>query len=362
MTKAATTRLPKQVRDRDVVHDIDGRVFVTLGYIQPQGRIICFLKYIPDRDGDWHSGSTSYRRVFWGQVSSVVEGMSLVPSMYLVDDPHFHTELLELPRQNVGRYFSPELRLREIIHEGPVDELEAGAMRLAEIIHDTLGISFDSLGVTGSISWKAHDPKRSDINMNVYGFREAWRLQEGYDEIAEQNRCVRVGDFRGKRSGDFTSSSKMPTSVSNAFETLSSRRREFYLGGRGVGVMPVLQPAQAPIRYGEEHYKPLVENPVTISMEIEDSKYGIFMPAIYEGTSEPTNATLGNIVTRIMIYDGVFRGLLRPGDEVDVTGKLQRVEPTSGKRGRDKRAFYQIMVGTKDGYGKEFISTTRLGV
>jgi hypothetical protein len=360
LTKAATPRLPKHARDRDVVQDIDGRVFVTLGYVQPEDRILCFLKYIPDRDGDWHSGSTNYRRVFWGRVSSVVEGMSLVPSRYLIYDSHFHTELLELPRRDVALYFSPELRLREIIHEGPADGLEADAVHLAEIIHDTLGISFDHLGVTGSISWKAHDPERSDINMNVYGFKQAWNLQEGYDEIAEQNNGMCVGNLSIGRLKESTSAGNLPESVSNALQTLSSRRREFYLGGRGIGVMPVLLPSQSPIRHSDEEYTSLADNPVTVSMEIKESKYGIFMPAIYEGVSKPTDATQGNTVTRIMIYDGVFRGLLHPGDMVDVTGVLQRVEPTSRKAGRGE-GFYQIMIGTKSGYGKEFIRARKLG-
>jgi uncharacterized protein len=342
-----------------VIHDLDGRVFVTLGYIQPRDRILCFLKYIPDSAGNWHSGSAVYKRIFWGRVESVIEGMRLVPPRYLIDDSHFHTTLLELPRTDVARYFSPELRLREITREGPTDELEASAMRLAEIIHDTLGISFDNLGVTGSISWGAHDPKRSDINMNVYGFKQAWRLERGYDKISEQYDSVRVGIPSGMHSENPATRRKLPRTVSDTLQSLSSRRREFYLHGRGIGVMPVLLPEEAPIRHGDENYISVAESPVTVSMEIEDSEYGIFMPAVYYGSSKPTDATHGNTVTRIMVYDGVFRGLLEPGDKVDVTGALQRVEPTSGRHAHGTEVFYQIMVGTKNGRGRDLISVVR---
>ena len=51
-----------------------------------------------------------------------------------------------------------------------------------------------------------------------------------------------------------------------------------------------------------------------------------------------------------MLYDGAFGGLLRTGDRVEVTGTLQMVVPTNGDD-----PFYQIMVGTKSGAGKEFI-------
>jgi len=287
--------------------------------------------------------------------------MSLVPSRYLIDDSHFHTELLELPRRDIARYFSPELRLREIIREGPVDELEAGAMQLAGIVHDTLDISFDHLGVTGSISWKAHNPERSDINMNVYGFKDAWRLQEGYSEIVEQNKNVHLGGISDNCLGSSKSANRLPKPVFNALQTLSSRRRELYLNGRGIGIMPVLLPTQTPIEYGSEHYVSLADTPVTISMEIEESEYGIFMPAIYQVSSRPSQATQGNVVKRVMVYDGVFRGLLQPGDRVDVTGVLQKVELDSRRHGREGEGFYQIMVGSKRGYGKEFICAPRLG-
>jgi predicted nucleotidyltransferase len=355
LAKAIHNSLPRQVRDRDVIHDIDGRVFVTLGHIQPQDRILSFLKYIPDPEGDWCSGKTKYKRVFWGDVDSVALGMSLVPPSYLIDDLHFGTRLLELPRQAVGKYFSPELRLEEIMHEGPSDELEAGAKHLAEVIHDTLGIPYERIGITGSISWKAHNPGHSDINMNVYGFKESWLLQEGYDEIVEQNICTHLREVTDRGSVVPRLAERLPDLPSTSLELMLRRRRELCVDERCIGVMPVLLPTQAPIQHGSEHYTSISEAPLTVNMEIEDVKYGIFMPAIYEGTSKPTKATQGVIVTRIMVYDGTFRGLLQPGDRVEVTGVLQKVRPDSKGHGRTKEESYQIMVGTKNGFGNEFI-------
>ena len=83
-------------------------------------------------------------------------------------------------------------------------------------------------------------------------------------------------------------------------------------------------------------------------MDIDSTKFGIFHPAIYEGRSEPLNAIDGERVNRILVYDGAFGGLLKPGDRVEVSGTLQKV--TKGDE-----ILYQIMVGTKSGAGKEFI-------
>ena len=355
MIKSLQTQLPRRVRDRDVTHDLDGRVFVTLGYIQPPDRILSYLKYIPSPGGDWRSGETRYKRVFWGGTDSVVSGMTLVPARYLVNDTHFGTTLLELSRQDITNYFSPEQRLKEIIHEGPSDELETAASHIAEIVHDTIGIPINRLGVAGSISWKAHDPGRSDINMNVYGLSEAWRLQESYNEIVERNSCVRLRNARDRDASISRLIERLPRVSHDALEVVLARRRELVVDGRCIGIMPVLLPTQVPIQHGSEHYVSLTSDPVSAIMEISESRYGIFLPAVYEGSSKPTEATQGAPITRIMVYDGTFRGLLQPGDKVEVTGTLQRVQPHSKKRGSNNDEFYQIMLGTKNGYGKEFI-------
>ncbi|MHA2059045.1 MAG: hypothetical protein ACW979_15610, partial [Candidatus Thorarchaeota archaeon] len=167
--------LPAVVRDRDIFHDVEGRVFVVLGYIQPSNRILSFLKYVPDSSGEWQSGDIKYKRIFWGRifwgsVTSTVDGMSLLPHNYIVKDPHFSTDLLEPPKTNVAKYFSPEIRLKEIIESGSKDSLEELAKRGAETLHDALGIQYDHIGVAGSILWQGHNLEKSDINMNIYGF------------------------------------------------------------------------------------------------------------------------------------------------------------------------------------------------
>ncbi len=357
MTPSAHIGLPKYVRDRDIVHDRDGRVFVALGHIQPSDRILSFLKYIPDPEGEWRSGNNRYRRVFWGGVDSVTKGMAMVPPDYVVDDAHFGTSLLEPPRESISKYFSPELRLSEIFREGPSDELESAAKHLAEVLHDALGIPLERIGVTGSICWKAHDPARSDINMNVYGYREAWRLQYGYEELTEQNRHVTLRSYSDWGPTLSRMMERFPQVPSGVVENLFLRRSELCIDGKCIGIMPVLRPNEVPIRHGSEHYASMTDDPVNITMDIHDVRYGIFMPAVYEGISEPVDAIRGARVSRMMVYDGVFRGLLRTGDRVETVGTLQRVR--SGPEADDGNEFYQIMVGTKNGYGREFIHVVK---
>lgn len=350
LTDPACIDLPTHVRDRDIFHDTEGRVFVVLGYIQPSDRILSFLKYVPDPSGEWQSSGIKYKRIFWGSVSSTVDGMRLLPSDYIIADSHFGTDLLEPPRVNIAKYFSPEIRLKEIIESGPNDHLEELAKRGADTLHDVLGISYEHIGVAGSILWKGHNLERSDINMNIYGFDNSWSLHENYESLIEGREGTRLRELVDWKHAMARVHARIPIMKSEDLQNLFVRRKALCLGDVCIGITPILLPSESPIYYGSESYTAITTEPMTIKMEIEEAESGIFHPAIYGVQSSPLDVIDGESVSRIMVYDGAFGGLLRTGDRVEVTGTLQRVVPTN----RDQ-TFYQIMVGTKSGAGKEHI-------
>ena len=348
MTDPACTAPLTKVRDRDVFHDTDGRVFVVLGYIQSSDRILAFLKYVPDPVGRWRSGNIRYKRIFWGSVDSTVEGMSILPQAYLSEDSHFGTELLEPPREVVSKYFMPELRLREIIDEGPKDSLEELVHQAATALNESLKIRFDDIGVAGSILWKGHEPGHSDVNMNIYGFENSWKLNENYESVRDMTEGSRLRELPDWKHAISRVHSRVPVMRTEDLQNLFARRKALCLNSMCIGITPILRPEEVPIQHGSESYVTLSLKPTTIVMDIESTDYGIFHPAIYEGRSEPLDIIGEEQVSRILVYDGAFGGLLRPKDRVEVTGTLQKVT-------RGDNTFYQIMVGTKNGAGKEFI-------
>ncbi len=351
MNHPALVDLPDNLRDRDVFHDKAGRVFVALGYIQPKDRILSFIKYVPNAEGTWQADGVRYTRVFWGGGVSATKGMEIVSSDYLVDDEHFGTELLEVPKDDVAKYFSPELRLKEIIEKGQNDRLEWAVARMATTLHESLEIPLERLGVTGSIVWKAHDPSYSDINMNIYGFETAWHLQEGYDKVAELNDHMRLRQMSEWERTMSRVVERIPVLPMDDMRKLFTRRRGLYCDDLSIGVMPILLPDEAPIIHGSESYTTVTPAPVRVEMEIINDQYGLFLPALYEGQSKPLTIIEGEHVSRIMVYEGSFRGLIQNGDTVEVSGIIQRVTPKAPKG----EIFYQMMVGSKAGAGKEFI-------
>lgn len=346
MTNPAITDLPDRVRDRDIFRDDQGRMFVTLGYIQPKDRVLSFLKYVPDKNGKWQAGNIRYKRIFWGSVDSTVEGMSLLPQNYTIFDSHFQTDLVEPPRTTIKDYFNPERRLSEIVTE-PKDALEELVQIAAETLHDELKLAISNLGISGSILWKGYNPSYSDINMNVYGFKESWILYDNYSNLENKETQTRIRNLPEWNRGMERVKKRIPILDMTDLRTLFSRRKAIYVKDQCIGITPILNPDEAPIAHGSESYTTLVQNPVKLSMVVENADYGIFHPAIL--TTEP--ATINEIaVTRIMIYDGAFGGLFKNGDWIEVSGTLQRVTQTD-----TDAESHQLMVGTKAGSGKEYV-------
>jgi predicted nucleotidyltransferase len=346
VSNPAVIDLPEKVRDRDIFRDFQNRLFVVLGYIQPSDRVLSYLKYVPDDNGMWKADGIKYRRLFWGSVDSIVNGMSILPQAYITKDTHFQTSLIEPPRNTIMEYYSPEMRLKEILEE-PNDNLEILTKRAAEILHDDLEIPFDCLGIAGSILWKGHNTKHSDINMNIYGFARAWNLFNNFERVDELQNQARLRSLPEWKHAIGRVHDRIADLQPTDLDALFSRRRALCIGDRCIGITPVLYPEETPIPYGSESYTTQTTETAKFNVTIENTKYSIFHPAIYEIAPIAHN---DSIISRIMVYDGAFGGLFEMGDCVEVSGTLQRV--TTHKEHTD---FYQVMVGTKNGSGKEYI-------
>ncbi len=348
-TMAANTQA-REFRDRDIIIDTEGRILVVLGYIQPKGRILSFLKYMPDQQGKWSLGGQRYRRMFFGGVDSVVSGLQVVPTDYLAYDSHFGTELLEVPHMQVASHYRPEERLDEIMREGPSDRLEKMALGLAEALHDTLGIPMDDIGVAGSILWKGHNPSFSDINMNVYGFKNSWILKNEHEAVGS-SRNVRLRESDEWERGINRILERIPALSRHDIDTLFQRRFAFYYDDQCIGVTPVLRADEAPIVHGSERYQTVESIPVKVTFNVGSVEYGLFNPGIIEGRSEPLDGIGGQSATRVMIYDGIFNGLFSQGDTLEVSGTLQQVTPHDETLGES----FQLLVGSKSGAGLEYV-------
>ncbi len=156
-----------------------GELYVAVGNMHPPGLYIGYLKYVPvNEETPWCNSAWCYSRVLprYGpaEVRRRVE---------LLSDPCYDTLLPVVRASTIARVLVPWQRLREIL-VSPRDVLEEDVAAAAGELMPAANIPPTHIGVTGSILAGIHNPRISDIDLVVYGVREAQGVAEALREGA----------------------------------------------------------------------------------------------------------------------------------------------------------------------------------
>jgi predicted nucleotidyltransferase len=314
-------------RDHDIVVDWFGRHFVVVGNLHPPNKLVAYLKYIPTYEKTlWCYGGTYYRRVL---KTYGVKSLHKYLSDYqeLTFDPVFNALVPTVGLSSIATYYYPELRLKEMFSRVN-DVLELITVEFVDTIRDYTSINYDHLGVTGSLLTKIHNVDVSDIDLVVYGCREALefmgcignyvRVKPTTEELIKQSQIYGV-----------------PTDVLVRINTYFKR---FLFRGREVNVIFVDDSQQ---RYGSEAY--LSTYPVELVVDVVSGDCRALQypgMAVVEKVVDVLGGRLGSDVVGslryVVSYEGIFSYPLYLGGRLRVRGLLQRVVPTNE---------YRVLVG-----------------
>jgi predicted nucleotidyltransferase len=175
--------------------------------------------------------------------------------------------------------------------------------------------------VHGSIALKMHSPE-SDIDFVIYG-TENFRMVE--EAIA---RLVNAG--------------KLSYIAGNRIE--AARKFQGRYQGKIFMYNATKKPQQVTEKYGAYRYIPL--DPVWFQATVCDDTETMYRPSTYkisgykplDGQSE---LDLDKIPSQVVSNIGLYRNVARSGNDIKVSGRLERVESTGSSE-----VFYQVVVGT----------------
>ena len=148
----------KTVRTRDFIISTDGLLFASTNYIHPEDRIICFLRYIPDENGDREKDGIRYSKV--GSEEAYA---------YLREN---HPDYLYFCDVKVAN--GEELDYKE--------ELLSKLFDLSDFFHYVAGIEYDDLGISGSILPGLQKAGTSDLDFVVYGLENHRNAIKAYKD------------------------------------------------------------------------------------------------------------------------------------------------------------------------------------
>jgi predicted nucleotidyltransferase len=340
----------RSFRDRDYLITPECFIFVVIGNLHPADRVIAYLKYVPDKHGRWGHGDSHYRRVLEHySVPCVIDSMRFLRENapeYVFESNVHGISLPAVPTWRIAEHLRPEQRVLQLQSAGQRDELENKALRLIERISLDAGVSVDSLGLTGSVLAGIHDPSFSDIDIVVYGSKNAFRVKS-YLQNKPSTSSIRelAGTSREKWIAERLSSTSLTRQ--NVLDLLARKWNIGLFEGTEFSVHAVHTESEAQDRYGDERYVPV--GIVDATAKIGDCSESLFMPAVYRvDTAALKGAFSGYTVDRIVSFEGLYADVARDGEGASCRGKLERVESVSGLR-------HRIVIGSPEAEGNDYL-------
>lgn len=320
-----------KARTRDFIYTDDDLYFATTSYLHPEGKILSFLRYIPDPHGERSKNGQKYSKVDSKQAYEFLE--SRHPE-YLFNS-NKELKMMGVPFNKVNQILRPEERLQEIINTENRDELLQKVVKLAGIFNDYASIPYSKMGVSGSILPGLYDPAISDIDFVIYGLKNHRKAMDTFGEIKDKSDLKSISDeywmhLYEKRIKD----SSLSYEEFKWYEKRKNNRG--VIDGTLFDILATRNWSEIKGKYGEEDYESL--GTALIESRVSDALGAFDNPAVYkvkdihilEGKDVP--------VTEIASFTHTYSGQARDSEEIIAKGKLEKVEGPNSR--------YRLVVGT----------------
>ncbi|GBC72148.1 hypothetical protein HRbin02_01944 [Candidatus Calditenuaceae archaeon HR02] len=328
------------VRDHDYFETAEGWIFLVLGDIHPAGRVWSLLKYVPG-NGIWGDGKKKFVRVIQqytvSELLKIISFLEEIQPSYVYQDPTVGAKVIAPPTSRITRVYSSKQRLIELMSRATDNRLERLLVSLVELLSEISGVPTDRFGVTGSILPAIHH-RDSDIDLVVYGTDNLWRVLETLEELHRGGEVALLGGSEPER-WVIRASSKYPVATHELRRLASNVINKGVYSGVPFSIHGV---REAPAHeYGEVVYSTL--GMARVRARVVDVRESLFTPAVYFVEDD------GGSIDRIVCYDMMLAGVLREGDSIEAYGKLEVA------RRNGKEAWRQILIGSYEGAGREYI-------
>ncbi len=322
------------------VETIDDLIFSVKGLLHPPGRVIAYLRYLPDPEGERTRNGVRYRRVYHFNEQEAILGARY--PVYLADDPVSGLRLQSVPRSMIRTVHDPRSYLTSLYDRGPDDPLEEDALVLAALLRETAVVSGAGLGVSGSLMVGLQQPS-SDLDLIIYGEETGRKVYQALQDAvrhpsgplrrpARQELMLLHAEHRPDTPLPF-----------KEFARLQDRKvNELRFRGRETFVRFVKLIDEIDECYGDRRFEQL--GTCVVRARVVDDRDAIFTPCRYgiEGVTFLDGAPAPD-PQKIVSYRGRFSDQVRGGEWAVARGQLERVV------GRDGTLSHRLVVGGQAG-------------
>jgi predicted nucleotidyltransferase len=328
-----------RAREGDLVETKGGIVFDVKGLVHPPSRVVAFIRYFPDEKGNRKRNGTAY-----GKVYSLSKRYALLEErfpQYLVYDPVFDETMCEVPIVDIKEHYEPIEKLKELCSSRDLDRLVGKALQFSELLKEEAGISWSTIGISGSILVKLQTPN-SDIDPVIYGSENCRKVYSALKGMVKSKHSgVKPYTLRDlKRLFDFRSKD---TAI--GFEDFVRTESRKVLQGKFEGtdyfIRFVKDWKEIDQNYGDIRYRNV--GYAKIEATVVDDSDTIFTPCTYR--IENVNSVEGSRfepIREIVSFRGRFCEQARADEKVVAQGKVERV--INCKRDSE---YFRMLVGNR---------------
>ena len=331
-----------RARPRDFIHTTDDLFFATTTYLHPDDRIISFLRYIPDQDGDRSLNNKRYSKVDSNQAYEYLRNN--FPE-YLFDCEITNVEMMGVPTENVEKILQPIDRLRDIIKAQKRDKLLDKVVKLAETFHEHTGISYSKMGISGSILPGLYNPDVSDIDFVIYGLKNHREVMKAFENIKKENGILKgiEGEYWKKLYKKRIKDSSLTYEEFRWYENRKHNRG--ILDGTLFDILQTKDWDEIHGSYATIRYEPM--GIIEINCTVTDALAAFDNPAVYKVDNVKIIKGSKVPITELASYTHTYAGQAREGERITARGKLEKVI--------GQKINYRLVVGTTRESIGEFI-------
>lgn len=323
-------------REGDFLQIEDEAILEVKGLLHPPDKVIAFVRYLPDPEGDRKLDGKTYRKVY-----SIEERYKVARERYpqsLIYDHVFNEYLPEIDHSNITHSYLPESKLVNMRKKTRLDRIERQALLFSGILKKEAEIPWRSIGITGSLLVGLHTD-RSDIDAIIFGMENCLRVRDTMQNLLSSKKYFSCYDMQDlKKLYEFrVKDTIMPFEDFARHESRKSFQGIF--NDRDFFLRYVKDWDEFKEKYGEVIYRP--EGYAKIRAKIIDDSDSMFTPCVYKVANvEFLEGQRLHKLEEIASFRGRFCEQAKKDETVIAQGKVERVIT------RDQD-YHRILLGSK---------------
>ena len=354
----------QQVRTRDFIYTSDDLYFASTNYIHPESRVISFLRYIPDENGDREKNGRKYRKV---GSSEAYEYLRENHPDYLYFSDVTNVEMMGVPLDKVERVIKPEDRLmglkKTVENGGEVKnpELISKLMDVSDFFHYMADIPYDHLGISGSILPGLQKRDVSDLDFVVYGLDNHRKAIATFKKYRGHEVYIKEADKTVKVEGitddywDFVYDKRMfdESLTKEEFRWYENRKaNRGTINGTLFDILATKDYDEIEGEWGDTVYEP--QGTAQIECDIVSALGAFDNPSLYTIENVKHIDGVEYPLSEIVSFTHTYAGEVEDGEHVIARGKVEKVIING------ETSHYRLVVGTTREAIDEYVKLTEI--